>query len=141
MKTHEAAHMVRYEDLNHHANLYAGRAIEWMVESSFVAITLAYGDGEGLRYKNTHKFDFMKSVYPGDIISFASTVVRFGRTSATIHVDLIDDASGEVRAEGYTTFVTVDKDGRSMAHGMELDETDDPQELKWRKEANSFFNK
>lgn len=139
MKTYQATHMIRYEDLNHHASLYAGRAIEWMVEASFVAVTLTYGDADGLRYKNTHKFDFKKSIFVGDIVTFASTVVRCGKSSMSIHVDVIDDATGEVKAEGLTTFVTVDDDSNPVAHGIELDETTDEDELKWRKEANKYF--
>ncbi|MEA4922522.1 MAG: hotdog domain-containing protein [Eubacteriaceae bacterium] len=140
MKTYKSTHMVRYEDLNHHKNLYAGRAIEWMIESSFISASLAYGDGEGLLYKNTHKFDFTRSVLPGEIISFASTVVRAGTTSLTMHVHLIDETTGEKKAEAFTTFVTVEPGtNRSVKHGMVLDETDDEEEIKWRKEAGGFF--
>jgi len=131
--------MIRPEDLNHHHNLYAGRAIEWMVESSFVAVTLTYGDGDGIRYKNTHKFDFKKSVLPGEIIGFYATVTRTGGSSLTIHVDMKDEKTGEVRAVGCTTFVTVNDAGRPLRHGIKLDDTEDQEELKWRKEAESFF--
>ncbi len=142
MKSYKSTHMIRYEDLNHHGNLYAGRAIEWMMESSFIAAELAYGDREGLLYKNTHKFDFMKSVLPGDIVTYESTIVRCGRTSLSMHISVIDEATGEVRAEGYTTFVTVDpRDKRPVAHGLKLDATENPQELRWRKEIDSFFSK
>lgn len=140
MKSYRATHMVRLEDLNHHRNLYAGRAIEWMVESSFIAATLTYGNGEGLLYKNTHQFDFRKSVQPGEIICFVSTVVRAGGKSLTMHVDLIEEATGQCKAEGYTTFVTVDPENNMpIEHGMTLDDTDDEDEMKWRKTAEGFF--
>ena len=142
MKKYNATYMIRSEDLNHHGNLYAGRAIEWMMESSFIAAELAYGDREGLLYKNTHKFDFMKSVLPGDIVTYESMIVRFGHTSLSMHISLLDAASGELRAEGYTTFVTVDpRDKRPVPHGLTLDETDDEQELFWRKEIEGFFQR
>ena len=80
--------MIRMEHLNHHANLYAGRGIEWMVESAFMAACLTHGDKNGLLYKNMHRFDFSRSVEPGDIVRYESTVVRAGRTSLTVHVDL-----------------------------------------------------
>ena len=54
------------EHLNHHGNLYAGQGIEWMIETSFIVVCTEYGDPQGLLYKNTHKFDFYKSIDPGD---------------------------------------------------------------------------
>ena len=140
MKTHKASHMVKMEDLNHHQNLYAGRAIEWMMEASFVAAALEHGDRHGLLYKNTHKFSFNKSVEAGEIISYCSTVVRAGRTSLTMRVGVVAEDSGELRAEGYTTFVTVEPHASiPAAHGIVLDETEDPAELSWRQEANTYF--
>ena len=141
MKTYNATHMIRYEDLNHHANLYAGRASEWMIEASFAAVTIVFGNGDGLRYKNTHKFDFRKSVYPGDIITFAAKVVRMGKTSITVHVELIDEKTEESKAESFVTYVTVDNEGRPVRHELSLDETHDQKEKEWRKEAESFFRK
>ena len=71
--------MIRMEHLNHHANLYAGRGIEWMVESAFMAACLTHGDKNGLLYKNMRRFDFSRSVEPGDIVRYESTVVRAGQ--------------------------------------------------------------
>lgn len=140
MKRYKSIHMVRMEDLNHHENLYAGRGIEWMIEASFITACLTYGDKHGLLYKNTHKFNFMKSVEPGSIVSYEGTVVRAGKTSLTMHVMLRSEETGEVHAEGYTTFVTV-KPGtkESVAHGIVLDDVTDLAELKWRQEAEAFF--
>jgi acyl-CoA hydrolase len=132
--------MVKMEDLNHHHNLYAGRAIEWMIEASFIAVSLEYGDGDGLLYKNTHQFSFEKSVAPGEIISFRSTVVRAGKKSLTIRVGLISEKTGELKAEGYTTFVSVNPHTKdSVEHGILLDEIKEPNELSWRAKANTFF--
>ncbi len=140
MKTNTATHMVKMEDLNHHSNLYAGRAIEWMIEASFIAVSIEYGDGHGLLYKNTHQFSFEKPVNPGEIISFRSTIVRTGKKSLTIRVGLVSEKTGELKAEGYTTFVTVNPDTKeSIEHGLLLDETEEPNELSWRAKANSFF--
>lgn len=84
----------------------------------------------------------MKSVEPGDIISYESVIVRTGRTSLTIHVYLKNEQTGEVHAEGYTTFVTVKSGTKEpAAHGICLDETQDLAELKWRQEAEGFLSK
>lgn len=134
--------MVRPEHLNHHHNLYAGQAIEWMVEASFIAVERTDGNREGLLFKNCHKFDFMKSVVPGEIISYEAMVVRAGKTSLTIHVDMISEDTGELKAQGITTFVTVKQGTREKrVHGIILDETDDPKELEYRKEAEEIFRR
>ena len=140
MKTYKASHMIKSEDLNHHQNLYAGRAIEWMMESSFIAAVGEHKNKHGLLYKNTHQFNFFTPVDPGEIISYESTVVRTGKTSFTIHIDVISEETGRKKAEGYTTFVTIDEQSRPEAHGIRLDETDREEELKWRREAEAFFS-
>ncbi|QIB69036.1 hypothetical protein Ami103574_06715 [Aminipila butyrica] len=140
MKTYRSTHLIKPEDLNHHQNLYAGRGIEWMVEAAFVAAALTHGDSSGLLYRNTHQFSFNKSVEPGEIVSYYSTVVRAGRTSLTVRAALIAEQSGELRAEGYVTFVTVKSHTHELvAHGLELDEAVSQEEQAWRDKAERFF--
>lgn len=142
MNRYKSIHMVRMEDLNHHENLYAGRGIEWMMESSFIAACLEYGEKHGILYKNTHSFNFVKSVEPGDIVSYESLVVRVGRTSLTMHVQVINEQTGDLHAEGFTTFVTIKPGTKTpVEHGIMLDDTEDEHELKWRETAESFFAK
>jgi len=142
MKRYKASRMIRMEHLNHHGNLYAGQAIEWMVETSFIVVNCEYGDPQGLLYKNTHKFDFYKSVNPGDIVYYEGLIVRTGRTSLTIRVGLYNEKTGELMAEGFTTFVSVDPEtGAPVSHGLTLDEPSGEEEIRWRKEADGFFRK
>jgi len=141
MKRYRSSHMVRMEHLNHHGNLYAGQGIEWMIETSFIVVCTEYGDPQGLLYKNTHKFDFYKTVNPGDIITYEGLIVRAGRTSLTLRVGLYNEKTGALHAEGFTTFVSVDENNKSVPHGIVLDEPVDEEEAKWRAEAESFFRK
>ena len=141
MKRYRSSHMVRMEHLNHHGNLYAGQGIEWMIETSFIVVCTEYGDPQGLLYKNTHKFDFYKSVEPGDIITYEGLIVRTGRTSLTLRVGLYNEKTGVLHAEGFTTFVSVNEDGKAVPHGIVLDEAADEEEAKWRAEADGFFRK
>ena len=131
--------MIKAEDLNHHENLYAGRAIEWMMEASFIAAVGEHKNKNRLLYKNTHQFDFFSPVEPGEIISYLSTVVRAGNTSFTIHIDLKSEDTGTIKAEGYTTFVTIDENNKPMKHEIVLDDTDSQEEIKWRSSAEGFF--
>lgn len=139
MKRYRSSHMIRMEHLNHHGNLYAGQATEWMIETSFIVVCTEYGDPQGLLYKNTHKFDFYKSVDPGDIITYEGVIVRTGRTSITIRVGLYNEKTGVLHAEGFTTFVSMGEDGRPKPHGIALDDPADEEETKWRREAETFF--
>lgn len=141
MKRYHSSHMVRMENLNHHGNLYAGQGIEWMIETSFIVVCTEYGDPQGLLYKNTHKFDFCKSVIPGDIITYEGLIVRTGRTSLTLRVGLYNEKTGVLHAEGFTTFVSVDEHNHAIPHGIVLDEPADEEEIKWREEADSYFRK
>ena len=141
MKRYRSSHMVRMENLNHHGNLYAGQGIEWMVETSFIVVCTEYGDPQGLLYKNTHKFDFYKTVNPGDIITYEGVIVRAGRTSLTLRVGLYNEKTGDLHAEGFTTFVSVDENNHAVPHEMVLDEPADEEERRWREEAESFFRK
>jgi len=134
--------MIRQEHLNHHGSLYAGRAAEWMMEATFFAACLAHGIKEGLVYKNTHEFSFNKSIVAGDIIRIESCVVRVGRKSITMHCGFVNEVTGETHAVGYTTFVTIDPESRkSVEHSIVLDDTDDKEELAWRKHADEFFER
>ena len=83
--------MIRMEHLNHHGNLYAGQATEWMIETSFIVVCTEYGDPQGLLYKNTHKFDFYKSIDPGDIITYEGVIVRAGKLVRVIYKMLKND--------------------------------------------------
>ena len=139
MKRYRSSHMIRMEHLNHHGNLYAGQATEWMIETSFIVVCTEHGDPQGLLYKNTHKFDFYKSIDPGDIITYEGVIVRTGKTSLTIRVGLYNEKTGVLHAEGFTTFVSVDEAGKSKPHGITLDPPADEEEQKWRNEADSYF--
>jgi len=142
MKTYKSLRMVRMEHLNHHHTLYAGQGTEWMVEAAFIATTLEHGNKSEVRYRNTHEFSFSKAVEPGDIVCYESTVVRTGKTSVTMHIALKNAHTNDLHAEGYVTFVIVGEYSETpLVHGIVLDETTDPQELKWREKAQSFFAK
>ena len=74
-------------------------------------------------------------------MSYESVVVRSGKTSITVHVNLKNADTGELYAEGYVTFVTVDPvTKKSLIHRIMLDDIQDNEEIRWREEADSFFS-
>ena len=54
--------------------------------------------------------EFHRPVFVGDVVSFWTTVVRIGRTSITMHVNVEADRQGEAvqLTEAEVTYVTVD---------------------------------
>lgn len=57
--------------------------------------------------------EFHSPVFVGDIVSFWTRLVKVGRTSITVHVDVEADRRGEVThlTEAEVTYVTVDLTG------------------------------
>lgn len=59
------------------------------------------------------RVEFHRPVFVGDIVSFWSRLVRVGRTSITMHVDVEADRGGETvhLTEAEVTYVAVDLSG------------------------------
>lgn len=59
---------------------------------------------------------FKQPVFVGEVVSFYSNVVKTGRTSITIHVDVEVEREGkEVQVtQADLTFVAIDKNGKSV---------------------------
>lgn len=57
-----------------------------------------------------NRVEFKHPVLVGDVVSFNATVVRFGRTSVTMHVDVVAERGAEVISvtEAEAVFVGVD---------------------------------
>jgi acyl-CoA thioesterase YciA len=57
-----------------------------------------------------NRVEFKKPVLVGDVVSFNVTVVRFGRTSVTVHVDVVAERGADVISvtEAEAVFVGVD---------------------------------
>lgn len=141
MKAFRTSHLIKSEDLNHHGTLYAGRSAEWLVESAFIAAAATHGDPEEILCLNIHGFVFKAPVQKGDLLLMTSVVVRAGRTSLTVHVKAEDEITRESPAEGFITFVTVDRTShQSKVHNISLDGTLDPEELALREQANKLFD-
>ena len=66
--------------------------------------------------------------------------MRAGTSSITVHVDMISEDTGEIKAQGITTFVTTEPGSTfKRAHGIVLDRTEDVKELEYRREAEELF--
>jgi acyl-CoA hydrolase len=112
-------HLIKSEDLNHHGTLFAGRSAEWFVESGFVAAaTLARP--ENIVCLKIHGMMFKSPVSLGDIVRFDSKIILTGRSRIIVYVDVTKKDGSQV-CDGFITFVHVDKDGKAVPHGIEIE--------------------
>ncbi|MEL7658608.1 MAG: acyl-CoA thioesterase [Bacillota bacterium] len=131
MNTEKTTRLVRYEDLNHHDTLFAGRLSEWFVESCFICAAKATGRPESLVCLEILDFIVRKPTKGGDLIDFSSIVARAGKSSLTVYCN-VTGKDGSTTAEGFITFVCLDDDGMPAPHGIALDETADAKESEVR---------
>ena len=110
-------HLVRSEDLNHHATLFAGRISEWLVETGYMTAT-QFLQSNHLVCVNIHDIQFRRPVHSGEIVRLDGTVVKTGRTSLQTAVSMTVD--GAPAADASITFVHVNAEGRPEAHGKSL---------------------
>ncbi len=140
MEKYYSMHLVKSEDLNHHGTLFAARTASWLVEAAFIAAASTHGNSEEIVCRNIHGMQFKCPVNCGDIVKFSSRVVRAGKTSLTVFVDIESELYGIEPAKGYITFVVVSKhSGKKIEHGLTLDEPEDEKERLERDGAEALF--
>lgn len=136
MKRFYTSHLVKSEDLNHHGTLFAGRSVEWLVESGFICAAASHGNPADILCINVHGFIFKSPVPKGDILLMTSYLAKVGKTSLTVYIKAESEISKQSPTDGFITFVCVDeKTNEKKAHGILLDETADAEELLIRARA------
>lgn len=116
------SHLVKSEDLNHHGTLFAGRMAEWLVEGCFIAASKLVGKPEDVVCVQIHGMTFHRSATKGDIVELRTRVACLGNKSITVWGKVLVNENPEPAVTGMATFVTVDEQGRSYAHGLSLSE-------------------
>jgi acyl-CoA hydrolase len=114
------SHLVKYEDLNHHGTLFAGRMAEWMVEACFICASRAVGRPEDVVCVQIHGMSFVKPANRGDIITVESRVAAVGSKSITVYGRVLVNDNTEPYVTSFATFVTVDREGKPYPHGLLL---------------------
>lgn len=137
MKEYNISHLVKSEDLNHHGTLFAGRSAEWLVEAAFIAAASEHGRPQDVLCVNIHGFVFKKPVPKGTILTLKSTVVQVGYTSIVVYVKAVSEIEGTQHVDGFLTFVCIEPDTKEKrSHDIDLDVTEDPEELAIRERAS-----
>lgn len=134
MKVLITHHLVKEEDLNHHKSLYAGRCVDWMVESSFIAAaSLTHADN--IVCLKIHGMLFLRSVFLGALLRFESRVVYAGKTSLIVYTRVLFEQTNEFIVDGYLTFVHVDPStSKAVPHGLIINAQTE-EEKQWQNKA------
>lgn len=139
MRRFHTSHLVKSEDLNHHGTLFAGRSVEWLVEGAFICAAASHGCPGDILCINVHGFVFKHPVPKGDILRMTSYIAKVGNTSLTVYIKAQSEITADSPTDGFITFVCVDeKTHEKKAHGIELDQTADVQELEIRARAQGL---
>ena len=95
---------------NHYDTLFGGTALSWMDEVAFITAT-RYSRKKMITV-SINKTDFNKSIPAGTLAELIGTVVKIGRTSMQIKVDIYIEHmysdTRELAIEGLFTMVAVD---------------------------------
>jgi len=114
------SHLVKFEDLNHHGTMFAGRMAEWLVEASFIAAARLVGKPEDVVCAQIHGMSFLAPANRGDLIEIRTNIALLGSKSITVHAAVYANERPEPVVTGMSTFVTVDAGGKPYAHGLTL---------------------
>lgn len=109
------------EDLNYTGTLFGGKILAEMDVAAIKPVRrVLYGsDCEGAVTVSLDKVDFINPAHLGDIIELKARIVKLGRTSIDVKVDVSkEDQSGNIATicEAKFTFVSV-KNNKSHPHG------------------------
>ncbi len=102
---------------NHYDTLFGGTALHWMDEVAFITATRY--SRQKMVTVSSDKIDFNTAIPAGTIVELVGTVVRVGRTSMEVQVDVFTEEmyseSREKSISGRFTMVAIDDDKKPIA--------------------------
>lgn len=114
-------HLVKGEDLNHHHTLYAGRCVEWCVQSAYVAAESCFSNATPVVFMSIRTLSMRSPARLGELVQFRGSVDYVGSSTIGIRVDVQTVQPREnprTIATGRFLFCTVDESGRAVDHGL-----------------------
>nr|WP_188973546.1 acyl-CoA thioesterase [Deinococcus aerolatus] len=121
-------HVVFPGDTNHHGTLFGGEALSFMDSAAFIAATRYCRRKVVTRHLDA--MEFTRPIPQGSLVELVARVIRTGRSSMTVLVELfIEEMYSECRELGCTgTFVLValGDDGQPTAVPSLMDQTSAP---------------
>jgi acyl-CoA hydrolase len=96
---------------NHHDTLFGGQALAWMDETAFIAATRFCR--KSLVTVSSDRIDFKHPIPGGSLVELIARVIKVGRTSLKVEVDIyVESMSVEGREHAITgvfSFVAIDE--------------------------------
>ena len=99
---------------NHHDTLFGGTALKWMDEVASIA-SIRFSRQQTVTI-SLERINFKKPIPEGTFVELVAKVIKVGRTSMNIQVDVfveqMDQDLSEKAITGLFTFVAVDSEGQ-----------------------------
>ncbi len=107
-------HMVFPDHTNHLGTLFGGQALAWMDMAAFIAAS-RYARSTVVTARS-EQVDFNQPIHKGDLVEVVARIVRVGRSSMGVEVDLVTEnlLTGERKlcTQGRFTMIALDPLGR-----------------------------
>ena len=137
----ESIRLVTGADLNHHQTLYAGRCVEWAVQSAYIGAESCFDEPQPLVFMSIRNFSMRSAAHVGEMLRLEAAVDYVGDSTIGIQVRITTmqpkDAPRAI-GRGRFLFCTVDESGRSRPHGLpELNAAAAPRWLEPEPASNS----
>jgi len=120
-KPTETIRLVTGADLNHHQTLYAGRCVEWAVQSAYIGAESCFETAQPLVFMSIRNFSMRAAVQVGEMVRLQSAVDYVGDSTIGIQVRITtvqpQDAPRLI-GRGRFLFCTVDAAGHAQPHGL-----------------------
>lgn len=117
----KTTHLVKSEDLNHHATLYGGRCVEWCVQMAYITAENCFDDNRPLVFMSIRSLSMREPARLGEILEFTGRVDYVGESTIGVRVDgrkLHPKSNSRLVVTGTFLFCTVDEEGRARPHGL-----------------------
>lgn len=109
-------HMVFPDHTNHFGTLFGGQALAWMDMAAFI-VASRYARSTVVTARS-EQVDFSKPILKGDLVEVVARVVKVGRSSISVDVELVNEhlLTGERQlcTCGRFTMISLDSEGRPM---------------------------
>lgn len=108
---------VKPEDLNAHNTLFGGRLLSWIDEEAAIYTTIQLRTNSVVT-KYISEINFVNSAKQGDIVELGIKAIRFGTTSLSLTCEVRNKITQKtILTIDKIVFVSVDADGKPIAHG------------------------
>jgi len=108
---------------NHLGTLFGGQALGWMDKAAFLVASRFAGCT--VVTARSDRIDFRQAVRLGDIVELVAEVTGVGRSSMTVRVSMLREATPgaeqKIATSGEFVMVAVDERGNAKAVGRALD--------------------